>query len=320
MCWGESGWWHASNSSDEAVNLDWAAVDRLVARVAKDSPSFILSGGEPFLYQEFENLAETLRSAGCFSIVCTNGTHLNRFPNLFDNNPFMTLLVSLDGLQQENDLLRGEGVYETVRENIRYLKSLKHPPYIGIQFTIRPENVHIINTFCSEMVRWDIDWLLLNPCWFITAEQAETYHRILRERYGIESWSQKGYLLPYPLDRHVFISQIHNLRDRRWPFQISCYLKKPEEIHRYLDQPHIPTRNSFCYKQWLRMDITPTGDITPCAQFPDIVFGNIMHDDILAVWNSDAYRFFREDIRERLLPVCSKCDGLYLYDAKRKYL
>ncbi len=321
MYWGESGWWHQSGEVDDSSgDLDWAAVQHLVQGMARESPSYILSGGEPLLYNAFGQLAESLRSARCFSIVCTNGTLLDRHTEVFKDNPYMTLLVSLDGLKEENDLLRGAGVFEKVRENVHRLKAMKNPPYIGLQFTIRPENVHCIHDFCQEMVRWKIDWLLLNPCWFVTAQQAEAYCCMLKDEYGVEPQSQKGYMLPYPLDRQMFISQWQAIGERQWPFQISCYLKNPAEIHRYLDHPETPPGNTFCYKQWFRMDVTPEGDITPCAQFPDIVFGNISRDDPLEIWNSEPYQTFRKDIRQRLLPVCSKCDVLYLYDAGRKYL
>ena len=41
---------------------------------------------------------------------------------------------------------------------------------------------------------------------------------------------------------------------------------------------------------------------------------------VMDVWNSPEYRSFRKQICKEPLPVCSKCDNLYLYDARRKYL
>ncbi len=64
---------------------------------------------------------------------------LDRQLDVLADNPYATFLISLDGLPEQNDRLRGQGVYQKVIENIRLLKRLRRPPYIGIQFTIRPE-------------------------------------------------------------------------------------------------------------------------------------------------------------------------------------
>jgi len=105
-----------------------------------------------------------------------------------------------------------------------------------------------------------------------------------------------------------------------WPMQISCYLDKPEDIYAYIDRPDAPTGNKFCYKQWIRADIIPSGDVGPCIQFPDLCFGNLKEKNIMEIWNSGEYAAFRKMLKAGHPPLCSKCDAIYLYDAKRRYL
>jgi radical SAM protein with 4Fe4S-binding SPASM domain len=245
---------------------------------------------------------------------------LDKFLEAINNNPYLIFLVSLDGLEEENDLLRGEGVYRKVVENIKILKSLQKPPYIGIQFTIRPENIKVMYRFCEEMAHLGVDWILLNPCWFISKDQACEYEQFMMDNFNVRPKSHLGYFFPYELDKKEFIKQFQKIKSKEWPIQISCYWKEPQDIHSYLDEPGIPPRNKFCYKQWLRIDITPKGDVTPCAQFPDLVFGNIKDKAVEKIWNSIDYKKFRQLIRERYLPICSKCNAIYLYDAGRKFL
>jgi radical SAM protein with 4Fe4S-binding SPASM domain len=126
--------------------------------------------------------------------------------------------------------------------------------------------------------------------------------------------------MPYELDREIFVSELRKIHRAKWPIQISCYLKKPEDIATYLDRPEVPPGNHFCYQQWSRMDVTPEGDVTPCILYPDLRFGNLRDQGVLEIWNSDRYAGFRRFRRQHVLPVCAKCNSLYLHDAKRKHL
>lgn len=320
MCyeWGDAGW--CKQDLPEKVNeeLSWGILENLFSQYGKQHPSFILIGGEPLLYSNFDKLARALKEHRCFAITCTNGTLLHRFKDVSADNPYLTYLVSVDGLKEENDRIRGIGVYDRVTKNIRLIKALRNPPYVGVQFTIRPENVGVMYEFCKEMVGLGVDWILLNLCWFVSEEQARDYEDFMRRHFEITPTSHLAYLLPYELDKEQFVKEYERIKNEKWPIQISCYLEEPGDIYTYVDQPQVPPRNTFCYKQWLRMDITPDGAVTPCVLYPDLSVGNLNEKGVMEVWNSPEYTKFRALRREGPLPICSKCNALYLYDAKRK--
>ncbi len=322
MCyeWGDAGWCKQEHPEAVGEELSWGIVEDLFSRYGRRHPSFILIGGEPLLYSNFERLARALKENRCSAITCTNGTLLHRFRDVSADNPYLAYLVSLDGLKKENDQLRGRGVYDRVTKNIKLIKSLKNPPYLGVQFTIRPENVGVMYEFCREMVGLGVDWILLNLCWFVSEEQAGEYEEFMRKHFAVTPTSHLGYLLPYDLDQEQFVREYRRIKDEKWPIQISCYLDEPEDIRPYVDKPQAPLRNTFCYKQWLRMDILPDGSVTPCVLYPDLTVGNLHEQGVMEVWNSPEYAKFREVRRQEPLPVCSKCNALYLYDAKRKIL
>jgi radical SAM protein with 4Fe4S-binding SPASM domain len=322
MCyeWGEVGWCHDQPKKSMAQELSWSIISNLFAEVAYTRPYFILIGGEPLLYSRFTELAGLVREHRCCAIVCTNGLLLEKYVQTIAENPYLTFLISLDGPEAENDHLRGRGVYRRVTTAIRKLKALTRPPYLAIEFTIRPENVHVMYDFCRRMVEMGVDWVLLNPCWFISEQQAREYEKFMSTQFGIIPRTHLGYLMPYELDKHEFIRQSEKIQAARWPIQISCYLQKPEDIHVYVDQPQTPPGNTFCYRQWSRMDVTPHGDVAPCILYPDLLVGNLNDGGVLSTWNSPAFGQFRQLRRREVLPVCAKCNALYLHDAKRKYL
>ncbi len=318
MLWGNSGW-KKKNPAGMNEEMSWQVIERVFRQLPYNA-SFVLSGGEPLLYSQMEQLLSLLQKHKTFATICTNGTRLHALSKALDGNPYPTFLVSLDGLEPENDAIRGKGVFARVVQSIQDLKALKRPPYLGIQFTVRPDNVHVMRRFCKEMVKLGVDWILLNPTWFVSEKQACSYERFMQDRFNIMPKTHLGYLAPFPIDKETFIAEYEKIRRDRWPIQISCYLKDPESIYPFIDDPQKLIGNDVCAKQWLRIDILPDGTVTPCVQFPDMTFGNVTSETLPDVWNSPAYQRFRSVIRREPLPVCSKCNNIYLYDANRKYL
>src|SRR3954453_4527728 len=316
MCyqWGEVGWCHEEPRASTSKELEWHIVEKLFSEVSSSHPYFIFIGGEPTLYSRYPDLADLVRRHRCFSITCTNGMSLDRLSAIADGNPYLTFLVSLDGLEKENDQLRGHGVYSRVTSNLRRMRSLKQPPYVGVEFTVRPENVAVMYEFCCEMAALGVDWVIFNPCWFISEKQARAYEEFLSSHFNVEPKTHLGYVMPYPLDKDMFIAQMNKINTTQWPMQVSSLLERAEDIHTYIDEPEKPPGNAFCYRQWTRMDITPEGQISPCVLSPDLILADARTDSVLNIWNSDAFSHFRQVRRNEILPICAKCNGIYLHD------
>ena len=163
-------------------------------------------------------------------------------------------------------------------------------------------------------------WVVFNLVWSISADQAKMHCSFMEEHFGVHPVSQRGYLFPYHLDRNVFVKEFNKLKKQRGTPQISFQppMDNPLLIHRYIQSPEKTiTRNTFCYKQWIRADIMPDGNVVSCKEFPDYIVGDLKQDSIFDIWNSDRYRCFRKVISERLTPVCSKCDALGWYSKRR---
>jgi len=106
--------------------------------------SVFIEGGEPFLWRDvgyrLEDVVKLARKIGFRLVsVYTNGT----FPINVSTD---SIFVSLDGLKETNNKLRGN-VFDKVIQNI---KESKHPNII-INFTINSVNQSEIERFCEEM-------------------------------------------------------------------------------------------------------------------------------------------------------------------------
>ena len=138
---------HCKVSNREIPDLSYKNIERgLRIFYKKGIRSVFIEGGEPFLWKEdnrnLDDVIKLARDIG-FKVVSiyTNGT----FPIRTSAD---TIFVSLDGLKETNDKLRGK-IYDKVMNNI---KTSNHPS-IMINYTINQENHRDIEEFCEEIKR-----------------------------------------------------------------------------------------------------------------------------------------------------------------------
>jgi len=318
MQWGGRGWCKDNKRYLEDKEMPLEVIEKMIVFPGVQDPFYILFGGEPLLYSGINRLIRILRDKKRFTYVCTNGTMLDTILENVKDNPYLVFMVALDGLEQENDFIRGKGVYRQVVNNIKKLKSIRPSNYTGLEFTVLPENVNSMYAFCKETVKLGIDWIVFNLRWFVSAQEAKEYEEVIRSNFNITPSCHLGYLNDYPLSRELFMEQYKKIRSENWPIQISWMppLSCRRDLDAYLGGYPGSSAGKFCYKEWMRMDVLPTGEVTACKQFPDLIVGDLNKQSVEEVWNSDAYKKFRRLVAAGLLPVCGKCNALYLYDNK----
>jgi radical SAM protein with 4Fe4S-binding SPASM domain len=320
MCyeWGERGWYSKGEAGDvdSGEELDWRLLQRIMSETSEDSPYYTFWGGEPLLYSRFSELTRLVKRLKCFGYVCTNGTLLDRYSDELSSNPYLSYVVSLDGLEKENDKIRGKGHYRRVTESIRRIKRGKSP-YLGVTLTIMPHNLPVLDRFCTQMCDIGFDWIQLNMRWFISDSQKDRYEQRVKKEFGIAPTKHLGYHDPaFDLDRTKFIEQYRLVQKSRLPIPVNWMppLPGPNGIHGYIDRPETPLTHGFCNKQWIQADINRFGQVVACKNWPDIIVGDLRDESIKNIWNSERYAKFRKSlVSDGLLPICSKCYALYLY-------
>jgi len=86
--------------------------------------SLRFTGGEPLIRKDFfEILRKSNTSTFKRIIIQTNGLLLKRFANEVNESPITNINVSIDGLREANDLIRGvQGYFDLALEGIRALR------------------------------------------------------------------------------------------------------------------------------------------------------------------------------------------------------
>jgi hopanoid biosynthesis associated radical SAM protein HpnH len=93
------------------------------AAVESRAPVVTITGGEPLLYQELNNLVEELLRLKRHIYLCTNGLLAESFIEKFKPHPRLTLNFHLDGMQETHDRITNKaGTFKKAVESIKKAK------------------------------------------------------------------------------------------------------------------------------------------------------------------------------------------------------
>lgn len=92
-------WKHPSDISQEITP---ALIDKLPA-----IPTINLTGGEPFLREDIDEILSVLKPKTTRLVISTNGFWTERILEIAQKHPWIGLRISLEGLPKANDKLRG---------------------------------------------------------------------------------------------------------------------------------------------------------------------------------------------------------------------
>ena len=111
-----------------------------------DIKSMLFMGGEPMIRKDL--VLEGMKLFESASIV-TNGTY--GIPSV----PGHLVTVSLDGPKELNDSIRGEGVFDKVKESV-FARDAKDGTTVMLQMTITAQNHEGIEDFVEEVQDWPV--------------------------------------------------------------------------------------------------------------------------------------------------------------------
>lgn len=105
---------------------------------------FVLSGGEPLVYPKILELIEAILShVGTSVVLLTNGLLLEKIFTCKDfERARIRFQISLDGLPQEHDAIRGKGSFEKLKTNLAWLQAEGYA--FSLSTCVHPSNVHVL--------------------------------------------------------------------------------------------------------------------------------------------------------------------------------
>jgi MoaA/NifB/PqqE/SkfB family radical SAM enzyme len=238
--------------------------------------SLRFTGGEPLLRMDFFKIMNAANIAPFKSIILqTNGLLIKKLHAQLNDSPITKVCVSIDGLKQSNDVIRGiNGYFDLGMEGIKLLR--------GKEVTIA---------------------VTLNR---ISAGELEELSRVA---------NSVGAKLQYNiLTRSLFFFKGGEV-DEMWPqrtevSQISKFLretlKRPDFETDYITKHYNGEANDepACVLGYTQVFILSNGDVlTGCYPLPPV--GNILRDSFAKVLNSEAYSKQCVAMVKRECPGCT---------------
>jgi radical SAM protein with 4Fe4S-binding SPASM domain len=273
---------------DELTPDAWVEVlDKLADVVDRRKVVLVVTGGEPLCAPRLDQILRALgRNRFAWGMV-SNGWALNKAAlAMLQAHGLQSLTLSLDGLANEHDWLRGRaGSYERVLAAIR-LAATAHLPFFDVVTCVNPRNLSQLSAIRALLAQQGV------PAWRLFSIFPRGRARANREvclddeelrqlfRWIAEQRKRKNGLRPVP--------------------QWSCEGYLPPALdHQVRDEPY------FCRAGINIASILCDGSIAACPNIPrSLIQGNVQRDDLVEVWEGRFLPF-----RDRGWMAKGRCAG-----------
>ncbi|MCK4397299.1 radical SAM protein [candidate division WOR-3 bacterium] len=137
---------YADSGKDFREKLDYDIFSKIIndAKNLWGSSFFVISGGEPLLYQsKGKSILDIYgENSDCYFLMYTNGTLINKkMAQKLADLGNVTPAISVEGFKKETDERRGKGVFEMILAAMENLRESGVP--FGISFTVLRDNLNI---------------------------------------------------------------------------------------------------------------------------------------------------------------------------------
>lgn len=291
-------------------------------------PLFYLWGGEPFMYPELMDLAEYIVKKGMGLSINTNGTYLEENAERIVRDKWGAIFVSLDGFEDVNDKIRGNGSYQKAMRGIRAVAEEKKRqnsqlPHVGIVSVVSNMNYLYLDQLVEAGQDYGLSWHIINLGTYCNDSIVEKNHHFYRETFGVTPTHLEAYNTGYNnnIDGDKFsaiLKKIHSMNSK-YPI-ITVPVIEPSKIGEYYSNPESIVRNR-CPIPWSQVNINYNGDVHFCADYPDYILGNIKDEKFFKIYNNEKAVKFRTALKKAengIFPGCLRCYQNMLFGKRAK--
>jgi radical SAM protein with 4Fe4S-binding SPASM domain len=330
MQWSVTGYLKNKNNK-EYCDLELDVIRKILQETEKDKSSLYLWGGEPLIHCRWHEISSLLERDKRKVVLSTNGILINeRIQSLLRIGSKLFIVISLDGEERQNNLIRGNATYEKIIQGIQTLNLCKKDKSFSGEIIINTVlNKYLIpslSDYVSFVESINVDLLILSLPWYLSPDD-----RSIMDKYFIEnfdwlkidpkqkaSWHYFQFFIP-----DDFLSklreQLEILSKMKLKIKLRLKPKTDPEVGLFssnFSYSRYLSKNTFCFGSFRRISICANGDVSACPDFPEFVVGNLFSESLTEVWNGSNYQKIRELRSKGLwpLPVCLKCS---LFSANR---
>jgi selenobiotic family peptide radical SAM maturase len=244
------------------------------------------SGGNPLLYPRFTELYRAASEQGLDMAILGNPTSRKRIEELFEIQEPAFFQVSLEGLREHNDEIRGEGHFDRTMEFLDVLLDLG--VYSMVMLTLTKDNMEQVLPL-AEALRGRVDLF--------------TFNRL--------SLVGEGANLALP-SKEAFIAFLERYTEAAKHNPVMGLKDNLLNIiqHRKGIKLFGGCTGYGCGAAFNFISVLPDGEAHACRKFPSLI-GNVFHESIAEIYDSDVacrYRAGSGACRNcAIRPVCGGC-------------
>jgi radical SAM protein with 4Fe4S-binding SPASM domain len=326
--WNEQGFFRDFSAVKQKTELDLSVVEDVLRTTAPVRSKLFLWGGEPLMHTRFDQVAALLEKYPRTVNMCTNGLLFKRkLDDLLRIGENLNLLVSLDGLGEDHEALRGRGTFKRTMDNIQLMLDLKRAGTwdgeLSLSCMVSHVTVHKMYEFMEWAEELGVNTVYFQFPWYISPEVAESMDRLYEQTFSWlnpstdtkkPTWHSYTYRLPEE-ELPALRDSMARLASRPWNVRLRYQpqLEDDEVTDFILGTSRPAQQRSKCLAVSNRMEVHADGAVSSCKFFPEFVVGNLYDQPVGELWQSRSFREVRRIMSENgMMPVCSKCILLYL--------
>lgn len=247
-----------------------------------------VTGGEPFIRKDFFQLLEKIHEnrdiITGFGIM-TNGSLINKkIARRLKELQVRMVQVSLEGMKETNDKIRGKGSFEKIVKAAKIL--VEEGIYTVISFTSTKTNYKDFPKVVElgKEIGVNVVWTdRLVPC---------GYGKQLRKD------------MLEPLEVKEFYESIHRISKKLMEERSKTHVPTSRSLYFLATEDMI--RPYVCHAAETITVVMPNGDVLACRRMP-IVVGNLMKQSFFEIWYSNEILWKLRD-RNEINSLCKKCE------------
>ncbi len=255
----------------------------------KKKGAISITGGEPF--ERKEEIFELLKLFKARNIprvdILTNGTTIDEYiiSRLKEFDNLRRIQISLEGLKETNDKIRGKGTFDKIIEKIKLLKSNEFK--VSVMMTVGRHNQDEIFELADMLGEIGVDAFIIER--FIPEGQGSNNKEWLLTANEIKNVYEKAYEYFKNFDKPKFLL-----------YRTLFCLLNPSDQH----------IGAMCSMGNNALTVVSNGDVLPCRRVPKVI-GNLLDDTIYNIWyNSKLLWEVRNP--ENLKGKCNNCEYIPL--------
>lgn len=294
--WGKHGFF-SDASGRELNSQDWNRIIVSLKKYREEtgiSPVIMIWGGEPLFSPFFSEISEKLKKSRFSLGLITNGVLIDRHADLL-RQAFDTIYVSVDGPEGIHDRIRGKGVFNKIKENLKLLKGGEAK--IILMSVITHDNMSIAQNIPHILASLNPDKVIIQPLIYLTPIEVESYTCWLKKTFNqsaneIKSWQADNMTVYDALFREKTELVKRNIAMGQYPMEVEI-LSHGE--------------NGQCASPWLHLHVAWNGNVLYCTDFYDFIAGNVRNDDLISIFNNPTSEKFRQEVAAGHCPTCNHC-------------